>query len=554
MMGGLKSRVDPYLVKRQRFFVLRPPLQRADLGVAGIVKVCCYLFFRLLYFGTTTKMSDVPAWKQAILARKKQQEETEKKKQQEKEQYYASLPPWKRAMMKKKEDGAGSSLNAVVKDVKEDHSSSRSSPLIKPKIERSVVPTWKQKTEASKEKNETPIHNGVSSKPTENKREEVSKPKGITQNLKGKFEQTSVHKVETVTVKPPVMLVENIEKKGEKPPDVVEKEEQLKPSEENKTSPQRVQKHFEKPSQKPQQHTQPASIDIDDEKFKAMPKWKQDLLLRKRQQKQQPSSMSRSPQTSPNVGHKKPLNTVDKKRSISLPHVSIGTSHSTVPRTSPTSKSPPISPFEKDKPKEVPEVVNVSSKGDPNSPKLLHKEGKELKPPVYKVKSKWADMDENDPEFQNLPEWKRTLILRRKSDFKNRTAPPKKEEKPKEEVKNEPLPAPLWTPTRSVNVVREVPKETEKVEEVNPLLDMRKNLRKVNRPKSPSQRREESSSQPLSVHNMKSDTMYNEKNDEREAEESLSPLKSPKKDKPRKVDTTLALIITCNYFLFCFYS
>ena len=501
-------------------------------------------------------MSAVPAWKQAILARKKQQEDAEKKKQQDKEQYYASLPPWKRAMLKKKEDGTGSSLNAVVKDVKEDHSSSRSSPLIKPKIDKSAVPTWKQKTEASKEKNETPMHNDVSSKPAEIKREEVSKPKGITQSLKGKFEQTSVNKVETVAVKQPV-VVENIEKREDKPPDVVEKKEQLKPSEENKTSsPQRVQKQFEKPSQKPPQQTQVASVDIDDEKFKAMPKWKQDLLMRKRQQKQQPSSMSRSPQASPNVGHKKPLNTVEKKRSINLPNVSIDTSHSTVSKTSPTSKSPPTSPFEKDKPKQIPEVVNASGKPDPDSPKLLHKEGKELKPPVYKVNSKWADMEENDPEFQNLPKWKQTLILRRKNDFKNRTAPPKKEEeKPKEEVENEPLPAPLWTPTRSANVVREIPKETEKVEEVNPLLDMRKNLRRVNRPKSPSQRREELRSQPLSVYNMKSDTMYNEKNDEREEEESLSPLKSPKKDKPTKVDTTLVLTIMSNYyFLFLLYS
>ena len=463
----------------------------------------------------------VPVWKQAILARKRQQEEAEKRKQQEKEQYLASLPPWKRAMLKRKEDEAGQS---AAKEGKES-----SSPLVKP---RNTQP-WKQQVRTRKdstEKDDKPVQNDISSKAPENtardKSISLTETKGIAHSMKGKFEPSSQSRVETVKPSMKEPTVETVKqpslqtaKQPSEPAKQPSEEATKQPSEKQASakllvkqpllystvkepSPvQDVKREPEKPSEekqvtstggidKPKQRrvslvlAQAQSIDniaVGDDRFKAMPKWKQDLIIRKKQQQhQQKIPENVSPKTSPKTSPKSSPNEIkDHKKEIAgddnRSPVKSSTFQWSAKSSSPVFKTPPVS-FAQTSPsteRKVPEVVNASDKAEPDSPKLLHKEGKQLKPPVFQVKSKWADLDENDPEFKNLPEWKRTLILRRKNDFKNRTAPPKeekKEEKPKEV--NEPLPAPLWTPTRSVTV-KEVPKEPEKVE-VNPLMDMRK--------------------------------------------------------------------------------
>ena len=521
----------------------------------------------------------VPAWKQAIIARKKQQEEAERKKQLEKEQYLASLPPWKRAMlMKKKEESA----KTVLQTPKEEPH--RSSPLVKPKIDR-TVPAWKQRQDSAEKVEkvvEEPVHNEIS---TEKSREPAQSTKkiSITQSMRGRFEQPQsnfVRKSEekpfkVEKIKPPPLSIErkdNAEKKDtEEKAEIKKPDESLKPSREIEKNTDEVSSdkthsglhklrgQFEQPSSsrgQPAQAKAQIPIDIDDEKLKSMPKWKQDLILRKRQQQEK---------TSPKLEHQK--QDANKSPVAKNPPVSFSqTSSSPVSKnppvsitSSPLSKTPPVllpqttqkdkkaadsPPRENKLKKEAPEIVNASDKAEPDSPKLLHKEGKELRPPVYKVKNKWADMQEDDPEFTNLPEWKRTLIMRRKSDFKTRTTPlpkeEKKEEKPKKEEKNEPLPAPLWTPTRSVTT-REIPKETEKVEETNPLLDMRKNLRKVSRPQK--EEKKDVVSQPLNLHNRKVEPLSNTHStsgnkpaeDMEEVEEALSPLKStlPKQQSKR---------------------
>ena len=67
------------------------------------------------------------------------------------------------------------------------------------------------------------------------------------------------------------------------------------------------------------------------------------------------------------------------------------------------------------------DVIHSSDNND-DSPKLIKKEGKILKPPVF-LNSKWASITEDDPGFKTLPEWKKAVIRRRKADATKRTAP-----------------------------------------------------------------------------------------------------------------------------------
>ena len=89
-----------------------------------------------------------------------------------------------------------------------------------------------------------------------------------------------------------------------------------------------------------------------------------------------------------------------------------------------------------------PEVVN--SEANESSPKLVHKEGTTLRAPVITTASKWADITEDDPEFQKLPLWKQTVIRRRREDKIRRTTPVKPQETKQEEKKEEPVSTP-WS-------------------------------------------------------------------------------------------------------------
>lgn len=515
----------------------------------------------------------IPAWKQAILEKKKQQEEAEKKKQEDQEKYLASLPPWKRAMLKMKTDGAAASPKQEQK-----------------KIEKRVInafasstnskPSWVQ-TRVRKDSNEkASLQNGEISKLKDSHSSVETTPQQTTTDpprklskamaMKGMFEQpqnkfsqqkkdevkkdetivtkkervpdtaiTSAKQTEKEDYKTPAEKLPTVDKVLTEKPEVKQVATSTTDSGLNKLRGQFEHQSADKNKTKPDlAKTQAASIDIDDEKFKSLPKWRQDLILRKKMKTVD----------SPKFAQKA---TTEKKNT--LPPVNSTLSVSTKDPSSPVSKSPPVTPTQTSSSSSTPiptipssktsalpevvnaaspEVVNASDKKDPDSPKMVHREGTELKPPVFKVKKKWADMKEDDPDFKSLPEWKRTLILRRKNDVKTRTAPPEKKEEKKEE-KSAPLPEPLWTPpTRSVPV-REIPNEPEK-EETNPLLDMRKSLRHVHRPSLTP----EEIQQPKGMIQPK----VNE-NEFTEAEESLSPLK-PKQEKRKKVrENKLSIIL-----------
>ena len=102
----------------------------------------------------------VPAWKQAIFARKKQQQKEEELKQAEKEAYLSSLPPWKRALFLKKEKGVGDTVGGPQQNItkgaakptaRQQQSTVTPSATTKTKPQTTApavagsVPAWKQK-------------------------------------------------------------------------------------------------------------------------------------------------------------------------------------------------------------------------------------------------------------------------------------------------------------------------------------------------------------------------------------------------------------------------
>ena len=508
----------------------------------------------------------IPAWKQAVRSRK---ESFEKEKQVQNEVENGDhIPAWKQAVRSRKQSFEkekqvqnevenGDHIPAWKQAVRSRKQSFEKEKQVQNEVENGDhIPAWKQAVRSRKEsfeKEKKQMQNEVvTAKSTGYINKEPStksvEKKGIAHNLRGKFEQQSTTQTFKKSEEKPVEsedrkqfpdtkeTASQKEEESSKPQSEMEDERTNKIPTETPVVLQKLKGQFEQNegsgrSRRPSQIKQAQSVfDVDDEKLKTMPKWKQDLILRKQQQQKTtetpPSPVSKTtPQrVSPITDHKKIKSDVAAKEN----------------NQSPVAKSPPVSVTKSSSPvsqnaftyasshteMDKLEVVNSSDKKE-DSPMLLHKEGKELKPPAFKIKGKWAEIAEDDPEFKNLPAWKQNLILRRKNDFKNRTALPKveKEEKPKQE----PLPAPLWTPTRSVTI-REIPKGPEKTEDTNPLLDMRKNLKKVKKPISQTDvtivpgRKNRKGDSPFGV-------QLGNRNEE---EESLSPLKD-NSNKPKRV-------------------
>ena len=191
-----------------------------------------------------------------------------------------------------------------------------------------------------------------------------------------------------------------------------------------------------------------------------MPAWKRELLRRKKgtSTSQSTNDAKSPPPSSPPATSAQSSSTTQATSAAATASQNVAsTQKHEDTRTSTTgaaaSSVPPkteVQPLEEKKSdgapesKKLPEVVNASDKKDESdSPKLVHKEGKTIRAPVLKSKSKWADIKEEDPEFKNLPLWKQELIKRRQNDAKKRTEPIPKEEDKKEEKK-----APVTLPSR----------------------------------------------------------------------------------------------------------
>ena len=439
----------------------------------------------------------MPAWKKAIFERKKSLEEEEKKKQAEKEAYLASLPPWKRAMVLKRMEqerakyigpklptGTPQSDTPLdkweqavmkLKQVNKMHAD-QPRPANTAKVIDSVsndkpIPSWKKalderKAAASAKKK---IEDSKQEQDNAEKSHEVFSP--VRKSLEDRHNLTQVMQIFEHTSKD---LDKEKHTQNEKDiPQLAQQQQQQHASEETpdglEPTPNSLLIDISSPPSSPVTQTPPdpiqspkttnsrsvaihsvkmpsiftqtqtesnikpptkklsiqrmETLDEEDPKFLAMPQWKKDLMRRKQLTIQ--SSIQSEPVSKPQDTATK---TEDKSSAMNTTQI-----HKIE---------------EQRETKNIPEVVNSSNKKDEDSPKLVKREGKSLKPPVFQVKSKWADITEDDPEFQNLPPWKKALIRRRIEDRKKRTAPPPESPTKKEEKANIPISTP-WSPTHT---------------------------------------------------------------------------------------------------------
>ena len=439
----------------------------------------------------------IPAWKKAILERKRNLEEEEKKKQAEKEAYLASLPPWKRAMVLKKLEQEKTKFispklptgttqsdtpvdkwqQAVMKlgQINKVHVDQprpvKTAKVLDSASKDKPIPSWKKAIEERKAATlaKKKIEESNQGQVNAEKSHEVFSP--VRKSLEDRHNITQVMQIFEHTSKD---LDQEKHTQNEKDiPQLAQQQQEQHASEETTDSseptPNSLLIDTSSPPSSPATQTPPEPIqspktpnsrsvtihsvkmpsiftqtqtelnvkpptkklsmqrmeilDEEDPKFLAMPQWKKDLMRRKQLTIQ--SSIQSEPVS-------KPQDTAIKTEDKST--------------TENKTQIPKIE--EQRETKNVPEIVNSSNKKEEDSPKLVKREGKSLKPPVFQVKSKWADITEDDPEFQSLPPWKKVLIQRRRDDIRKRTAPPPESPTKKEETANIPISTP-WSPTHT---------------------------------------------------------------------------------------------------------
>lgn len=283
----------------------------------------------------------VPAWKQAILEKKRKQEEEKKKRQDDKEAYIASLPPWKQAKARKKlETDENVTIPPVTK-----HATVPSVTKYAP-VPSQVVAGKPRTTNGTMNCVQEPLSSKTVS--------DVARVFSVQDKLL----------VEASSLPEPHRHIES---------EMLE----VKPCSDDGKATNAFRLNRPKMKKSASQE-----VDETDPQFQAMPKWKQELLRRRK----------------------------SKEEQTKLP----GSKQQTEVKQSETRT-------EKAKQDHKHGVVSSSENND--SPKLIQKEGKTLKPPVFNMASKWANITEDDPDFKKLPSWKQAVIRRRKEDATKRTAP-----------------------------------------------------------------------------------------------------------------------------------
>lgn len=309
----------------------------------------------------------VPSWKMAIISRRKQQEDEERRKKAEMEAYLSSLPPWKRAMKLKQLEKEGKG------DVQPMPAPSAELTLKSAAFKPQALSRWKEAEEKSKTANGAEPHPVPGTKPVP--RLTGSKPLALSRW------KEAVEKSKTV-------------KDPERP--VTDRIVQTK----SQTT--ALQSRAKKPSTEKADSscmvvaTSPPAAEAEqtdeifrDPAFLAQPKWKQDLILRKRGIKR-PSPAGQVKSTSSAVVQQasKPLQGATKKL----------------------------------------EVVNASmNENEPSkSEKLVNVEGKVHRPPIFQEVDEWAGVDdlESNHKFKNLPLWHQALIKRKRDKRLLRSQPP----------------------------------------------------------------------------------------------------------------------------------
>lgn len=132
-----------------------------------------------------------------------------------------------------------------------------------------------------------------------------------------------------------------------------------------------------------------------------------------------------------NAEQKKPSSTVTKpavpKSSVPttlpvtkppLPSQRTSTSSVLAPNPNPTPAPAPPTLASQPAPPTLPEIITSETK---EPLKLFQREGVELRPPIFQEVKEWANVPENDPQFQSLPPWKQALIMRRREDIARRS-------------------------------------------------------------------------------------------------------------------------------------
>ena len=380
-------------------------------------------------------MSNLPAWKRALLEKKKQHEQEEEvKKQQERDAYIKSLPPWKRAI--------------VLRDLEKNKASSTTSasqPTGNAPTSTSAQPQDKWKAALSQSNkssaSESPARNrvawggsggGVRGLVSNQNNAESGRPSWVREKSPtpptadpsptaqgDSSEDTSSPKIVTREQRRgSVQLLKDHFKASSPPPSMRSLQQK-----ESKSVPQTVKREVSPPQQQatkspspqptqtmPAPTTAPAVIQVDDSDLAGLPSWKRALILKKRQKQAGlvPGASTQPPQSG----------STDKTSELSKA--------SEPPPETP--KSPNVTKKESTT-KPRPDVVNRANESDnPGSNKLVQKEGVSLHPPIFNEVGQWANVAADDPKFTQLPQWKQALILRRRKDIAKRsgqeTSPP----------------------------------------------------------------------------------------------------------------------------------
>lgn len=364
-------------------------------------------------------MSNIPAWKRALLEKKKQQEqEEEQKKKQEKEAYIKSLPPWKRAILMRdmeKNKAAPASGNAprsprlaAAADkwkVALSQTNKMSSPASARKTEPSAKSSWPWSGAAATRTNvtnsELPAGKSAVGKPswvrTDSPKSSTKPdsptsetPETSSQRIIGERRGGSVqtiadqfHKDVSASL-PPVSPVASVQQPAKREA----KQQTVK----------------QEATQQPATTTQAAPLPFDDSDLAGLPSWKRELIIKKRLKQ---AGLTAIPQPQ----QQQQSEPADKKTASSGSQET----DSSQPASTKSAATQPLSQRSR------PDVVNRTENDSSGSNKLVEKEGVTLHPPIFGEVDQWANVATDDPKFTQLPPWKQAMILRRRKDIAKRT-------------------------------------------------------------------------------------------------------------------------------------
>ena len=391
-------------------------------------------------------MSNLPAWKRALLEKKKQQEQEEEiKKKQEQEAYIKSLPAWKRAI--------------IMRDMEKNKSASSPSSAVSGNAPISAAggkDKWKAALSVSQNSKASPSP----AKPAESPAAKTNGPLAGSVGARGAGQLPAISRESTSSAKPPWVRTDSptspTSPAKPNPPTSVSTTDAPSPRtlrEQKRGAVQSLAGQFRRPASsspppvspgfrgKKETTPQPkvevikkeptqsqggkqdvlnspqpapaATVQIDDSDLVGLPSWKRALILKKRMKQAGLTSLPPAQQSQPGNNA--------TPTSSGRDETDAGTPLS--PKAAPSKSNSTSSSSSK------PNVVNRSDDSvDPGSNKLLQKEGVTLRPPIFNEVDQWANVTTDDPKFVKLPPWKQAMILRRRKDIAKRsgqeTSPP----------------------------------------------------------------------------------------------------------------------------------